>query len=65
MVGRDQVKRRGSRCWGVEQVMVWRAGLGGRVWERDRARVTWWKVMRRVIIRATSMPLGEAARYIR
>jgi hypothetical protein len=42
----------------------WREGLWGRVWERVKETVAWCRARRRVIVRAKSMPLGEAARYI-
>lgn len=45
-------------------MMDCREGLDGRVWESVRESVAWCRAMRRVIVRAMSMPVGEAARYI-
>ena len=53
-VGRDQVKRRGSRCWSVGQMVVWREGLGRRerVRERKVSKVIVWLVAWRRRVRA-------------
>lgn len=63
-MGRDQLKRRRSKYCGVGQMVDCREELEGRVWETVKETVAWCKAMRRVRVRAKSMPVGEAARYI-
>jgi hypothetical protein len=49
------------------RVQILRAGADGglgRVWERAKETVAWCRAMMRVRLRAKSMPVGEAARYI-